>query len=440
MNRMRAVHKGLHVLGWLCTVGWILMYPIAGLADTMRPMAPFDDLDILGPFANRAYSNSKVESPSHMRLANRLINRLPEFLPGMPRGEPVDGGQWFEKPPTDASGRILGSPEWVGRGIEYAVFAFASPEHAQEAMEGLFSDENGKAWQTQSEESRQRARDDEPTGIVGGTLTAQEWRATGYETAFSWEHTWLGQCMWLEVAICPDNTATSKDIRNVVRVVRTFTGDRDHGGSDYTITTIAGEYQSGEERACFVRRGRHVLAVTVHQWANLKEFDEATGSRLKHCVFYNPPFPTDLWNQVLAIVGHVSADVQHPRPAESREELERRLSVYLWIRDTTLTSISDIQKQIDALTDTRVPYIEDFPNYLINLIWNDPQWTKAELEILAKGYPGVEYLYFKSKLLEQRKTSLQLQRQNLALTDALIADIQSRLRDLISSEEGGSQP
>ena len=173
MNRIGAVHGRLFTaLGRLLIAGCVLFCPITGLGDTMQPVAPFDDLDILGPFANQAYS--KIEGPSLTNPAYDYIRRLPEFLPGMPRGEPVDGGQWYQKPPTDAAGRILGSPEWVGRRIEYAVFAFASPEQAQRAIEGLFSDEGRKAWETRSDESRQDARDTEPIGTYGGTLTAQE--------------------------------------------------------------------------------------------------------------------------------------------------------------------------------------------------------------------------------------------------------------------------
>ena len=436
MNRIGAVHGRLFTaLGRLLIAGCVLFCPITGLGDTMQPVAPFDDLDILGPFANQAYS--KIEGPSLTNPAYDYIRRLPEFLPGMPRGEPVDGGQWYQKPPTDAAGRILGSPEWVGRRIEYAVFAFASPEQAQRAIEGLFSDEGRKAWETRSDESRQDARDTEPIGTYGGTLTAQEWRATGYETAFSWENTRPGEREWFEVAIYPDGTATRKVFRNVKRVARTFTGDRDHGGSDYTTTTIAGEWQNAEERTCFVRRGQHVLAVTVSQWANLKEFDEATGSALDHYVFYNPAFPTDLWNQVLVIVGHASADVQGSGSTESRQELEEKLAVYLWIRDTTLTSISNIQKQIDALSkpDPRnTGYLNEYQN---NELGNDPVWTKEELRILEGAWPAVPYLYKKEDWVKELQTSLQLQQQSLALTDALIADIQRKLLDLTSREEGG---
>lgn len=436
MNRIGALHRGFFALGWLCLIGWILLSPVTAFADTIRPMAPFDDLDILGPFANQAYS--EIEGPSHMTLANLLINWLPDLLPGMPRGQAVDGGQWYQTPPTDATGRILGSPEWVGRRIEYAVFAFASPEQAQRAIEGLFSDEGRKAWETRSDESRQDARDTEPIGIYGGTLTAQEWRATGYETAFSWEKTSLGQRGWFEIAIYPDGTATRKLFRNVVRVARTFTGDRDHGGSDYTTTTIAGEWQDAEERTCFVRRGQHVLAVTVGQWANLKDYDYVAHHALDHCVFYNPAFPTDLWNQVLVIVGHESADVSEPRPTESREELQKQLSTYQGIRDTILQSIGDTQRQIDALDKPDPRNTGYFNEYQNNSLGNDPHWTKKELEILEKGYPGVRYLYNKEAWARHLDTQLKLQQENLAAADALIADIQRKLRDLISREEGGS--
>ena len=436
MNRMDAVHSRLFVLlGWLVTMGCVVLCPIVGLGDTMRPPAPFDDLDILGPFAGLAYS--KVEGPTKMTLANLLVNWLPDVLPGMPRGEAIGGGRWRHSPPTDAAGRILGRPEWVERSIEYAVFAFASPEQAVGVMEGLFGHEGQRAWETWSDERRQYALDNEPVGTYGGPLTAQEWRATNYVTAFSWEKTGIGNNSWSEVIVYSNATATWEHFEFVVRTARTFAGNRDLGGSDYTTVAIAGEWKNGEERTCFIRRGQHILAVTVALWAGKDVFDE-TGTKLDHTIFHNPPFPADLWNQVLAIVGHDSADARDPVPTESREELEKQLSTYQEIRDELLQSIGDKQKQIDALNKPDPRNTGYFNEYQNNTLGNDPHWNKEELEILEKGYPGVLYLYNKDAWARNLDTQLKLQQENLAAADALIADIQRRLRDLLSREEGGS--
>ncbi len=439
MNRIGTVHGRLFTaLGRLLIAGCVLFCPITGLGDTMRPMAPFDDLDILGPFVHEGISS--FDPPSPANPAYDYIRRLPEFLPDMPRGEPVDGGRLYIKPYPDAAGRIPENQEWVGRSIEYAVFAFASPEQAQRAIEGLFSDKNRWAWETMSGESRQDAKDTETNITYKKTLTAQEWRATGYEKAFSWENTGLGENEWSEVAIDSSGIATWKVFSNVARRARTLTGDRDHGGSEYYTVKMAGEWKSSEEWTCFVRRGQHVLAVTVGQWANLGDYDYVAHHTRDHYLFYNPAFPTDLWNQVLVIVGHASADVQGSGSTESRQELEEKLAVYLWIRDTTLTSISNIQKQIDALSkpDPRnTGYLNEYQN---NELGNDPVWTKEELRILEGAWPAVPYLYNKEKWVQELQTSLQLQQESLALTDALIADIQRKLLDLTSREEGGREP
>lgn len=112
------------------------------------------------------------------------------------------------------------------------------------------------------------------------------------------------------------------------------------------------------------------------------------------------------------------------------EKLKKTLSDYIWGKNLTLKSISDLKKQMDVLSGHstfNTGYLNEYQN---NTLGDDPNWTAKNLSILKYGAGGgtVSYLYNKEKWKSQLNKSIQLQTQNLRKTDSEIAKVKREIQ------------
>ena len=113
-------------------------------------------------------------------------------------------------------------------------------------------------------------------------------------------------------------------------------------------------------------------------------------------------------------------------------ELKNNLTMFIDARKATIKSLSDYQKQIDALNQ-HSPYNTGYLNeYQNNTLGNDPVWNKKNLQILQSGAGGggASYLYNKDKWKAQLNKSIELQTLNLEKINWEITKIEEQITQL----------
>lgn len=102
------------------------------------------------------------------------------------------------------------------------------------------------------------------------------------------------------------------------------------------------------------------------------------------------------------------------------------------VKNITLKSIRDIQKQVDKLSAHsafNTGYLNEYQN---NTLGDDPEWSKKNSYILDHGAGGgtASYLINKPKWINQLNKSKQLQVLNLEKVDDEITNVKKEMQEM----------